>query len=667
MNCIYKDFSRKRILRAVLAIVLIVVFVACVVLIASGTSTKRGIVTTTPPNKLNVRSDAGTSHGTIGSLNSGDIVIILGEKNDTYGVKWYMIEYEDGVGYVSSQYIDILSDDTGDDLEQYLTSQGFPESYKTALRELHVLYPNWVFKAQHIDMDFDYVVTREQPLSLIWKNSPSSWKSTNSNDYIWETNEWKFYEPNWNRASKEIVAYFMDPRNFLGVNSAFQFLEQSFDENIQTVEGVQQIIAGTFLDTFVTDTDGLQYTYATGIYEAGKWAKVNPYILAAMIKQEQGDGTNGLVSGNYPGYEGYFNFFNINAYGSTNDAIIRNGLWYAKGGNNGATTYNRPWNTRLKSIYGGAMFYADGYINAGQNTLYLKKFNVQGDNPFTHQYMTNAQGASTEAASLAKGYSSEMRKASLSFLILIFKNMPEKAVAQPTKDGSPNMKLSSLSVSGFGLTPEFNADTLEYMLVVPPSTNSITVYATAMHEKAVIVGTGTLTINEDNHVYDIVVTAENGDVRTYKLNVAKETSENFGKVTFSGTYSVTGNVVYGIVPNVTVATMKSSLMAEGSVIVKNSAGVTKDDTAVIASGDLLEVVSTNNMFYGEYVAAVKGDLNGDGKVLITDLLKVRNIILGIDTPTILQTFCGDIDGGGTVIINDLVKIRNHILGTIPIN
>ena len=32
--------------------------------------------------------------------------------------------------------------------EQQLAAEGFPESYKDKLRELHAKYPNWVFKAQ---------------------------------------------------------------------------------------------------------------------------------------------------------------------------------------------------------------------------------------------------------------------------------------------------------------------------------------------------------------------------------------------------------------------------------------------------------------------------------------------------------------------------------------
>ena len=34
---------------------------------------------------------------------------------------------------------------TDAEFETYLTNQGFPESYKVKLRELHKSHPNWVF------------------------------------------------------------------------------------------------------------------------------------------------------------------------------------------------------------------------------------------------------------------------------------------------------------------------------------------------------------------------------------------------------------------------------------------------------------------------------------------------------------------------------------------
>ena len=73
------------------------------------------------------------------------------------------------------------------------------------------------------------------------------------------------------------------------------------------------------------------------------------------------------------------------------------------------------------------------------------------------------------------------------------------------------------------------------------------------------------------------------------------------------------------------------------------------------------------MPYGEYRAGVLGDVICDGNIIITDILRVRNIILGAWDVTALENLCADIDGNGEVSINDLIKIRNHILGTDTIS
>ena len=41
----------------------------------------------------------------------------------------------------------------------------------------------------------------------------------------------------------------------------------------------------------------------------------------------------------------------------------------------------------------------------------------------------------------------------------VYKNMPASACAKPTSNENPNYKLSSISVSGYSLTPGFNTDT----------------------------------------------------------------------------------------------------------------------------------------------------------------------------------------------------------------
>lgn len=117
------------------------------------------------------------------------------------------------------------------------------------------------------------------------------------------------------------------------------------------------------------------------------------------------------------------NFYNIGATSSANP--IANGLKWAKSG----STYQRPWNTPEKSILGGAQYLGEKYINAGQNTMYLQRFNVKSNGTYsiyTHQYMTNISGAASEAASTADAYQSlgiAAHAKTLSYLYLIICQM----------------------------------------------------------------------------------------------------------------------------------------------------------------------------------------------------------------------------------------------------
>ena len=95
-----------------------------------------------------------------------------------------------------------------------------------------------------------------------------------------------------------------------------------------------------------TSPSGEEASYIDIIMNAASQSGVSPYVLAAMILQEQGNnGTSPLISGNYSGYEGYYNYFNVEAYQSGSMSAIQMGLRYASQ----SGTYGRPWNTDRKS------------------------------------------------------------------------------------------------------------------------------------------------------------------------------------------------------------------------------------------------------------------------------------------------------------------------------
>ena len=650
-------------------------------------------------DRLNVRSGPGTSYSSIKQLSTNSKVSIIETVNGNDGMTWYKVSFFGGSGYIRSDFVNMDVTYAADDanFEQYLNSQGFPESYKNSLRGLHQKYPNWVFVAQHTGLDWNEAVREESKVgrNLVETDSISSWKSLEDGAFDWAGNYWPGFDGStWVAASEEVIKHYMDPRNFLTDPYVFQFEVQKYDSASQTRDGLVKMVEGTFLSGYANGTsgntkssgnaygpgvtaadnnnsygpgssgtgygisnapggtnstsnssapssvntgssssvngnvfpgnitlvapdtsffsfiggissfanwqlDGNRWIYLNndgsmktsgwywldgnndGIAECyyfypdgtmasdtdidgyyvnsdGKWVEngsvktkstgagtssvtsgstssgsrlyvdilmdaarqsgVSPYVLAAMIIQEQGkSGTSPLISGTYSKYYGYYNFYNIGAYEHDNMSAVEAGLKYASESGNG----NRPWNTIEKGIIGGAIAYGANYTDSGQDTFYLKKFNVQGSNRYNHQFMTNVVAAAQEGAKVSNAYSPEIKSGSLTFKIPVYSNMPDTPCELPTGSGNPNNKISALYVEGFSLTPTFNINTYDYSLIVDSSVNNISIYAQAVDQNAYVNGTGIIAINEGINEIVITVTAQNGSVREYRLHVTR--------------------------------------------------------------------------------------------------------------------------------------------------
>lgn len=104
--------------------------------------------------------------------------------------------------------------------------------------------------------------------------------------------------------------------------------------------------------------------------------------------------------------------------------------YVALAGESYSASYARPWTSPKRAIMGGAAFIAGDYISAGQNTSYLKKFNVNpnaNSAQNTHQYMANLAAPYNEALSTYKSYQENgLLSLPLHFTIPVFNNMPAK-------------------------------------------------------------------------------------------------------------------------------------------------------------------------------------------------------------------------------------------------
>ena len=322
--------------------------------------------------------------------------------------------------------------------------ENFPKSYQPYLLELSKKHPNWKFIALYTNLDWNYVIDEENVFgkNLVPKNYSDSWKNTKPGEYNVEV------DSGWVDCSRQAVEYCMDPRNFLNEVRLFQFEGLSYDAHTNSLNGIEKILYGTeFYNRQVSylDSNGntiwMSEKYADLILRGGQTSLVSPYHLASRIKQEVGPFlTHASISGTVEGFKGYYNFYNIGATSSAEPmGAIKNGLQYAKDGKGASQeTKNKfliPWNTKERAITGGGIFIGSSYINVGQNTIYLQKFDVndvRGNGLFWHQYMTNVLAPYSESKSIYNGYEkSGLLDTAMTFIIPVFDNMPNIQAQSP--------------------------------------------------------------------------------------------------------------------------------------------------------------------------------------------------------------------------------------------
>ena len=87
--------------------------------------------------------------------------------------------------------------------------------------------------------------------------------------------------------------------------------------------------------------------------------------------------------------------------------------------------------------------------------------------------------------------------------------------------------LKSLSIEGYNLYPEFNKQNDTYTIYVKDDNiNTFNVTAEADNENAKIEGIGNISVSQEERIINIKVTAENGNLKVYTINVETKTESN---------------------------------------------------------------------------------------------------------------------------------------------
>ncbi len=271
----------------------------------------------------NLRAPSSEALSTYNSLNKNnklneayDFVIPYFDNmpDSTYDSKFKNIELKK---------IDEVSDDKFEEM-----IKEFPDGYKPYLRYLHSIHENWTFTPLYTKYDFNEGVTVENNVSSIEVSSGHCASPV------------QITEKNWCIATKEAVAFFMDPRNFLNETYIFMFENLGFKEVDESL--IKGVLSGTFMDNIEPISNK---TYSLLFLEAGRYAKVSALYLASLSRQEAGTKLSNTTNGAEFTYEGYtysglYNFYNIGASSSESNPALA-GLVFANGGkgkNNGSTS-----------------------------------------------------------------------------------------------------------------------------------------------------------------------------------------------------------------------------------------------------------------------------------------------------------------------------------------
>lgn len=608
-------------------------------------------------NNVSVRSGTSTSSSQVTTLSLGANVEILSTINATNGCSagvWYKIQYSGTkTGYICKNYVakkeDIIAHD--EEYKKELLEKGFPESYIPYLTYLHKKYPKWTFIPHMTELNFATSVDMEEGKNYMQSKNEAYITSTTPAE-----------GSSWYKVNSAVIAFYMDPRNWLTENRIFMFEDLKYIEEYETL--YPSLVKSIFGSGKLS---GDKYTIP--MLNVAKSLSLSPLAIATRIRLEVGANGSASTSGEsfvWKGvtYSGYYNFFNIGAYEATIDGVkvsaVKRGLLYA------AKLINRSgelWNNVETAITEGSNTLANSYVKKGQDTLYYQKFNVSPyttSSKYSHQYMTNIQAPATEGNQTYGAYrDSNTLDSELVFKIPVYDNMPE-VTSLPTP-GNPNCELSDIKIDTYSLSPKFDSDVVTYDVYIPTSITKINITATPESDLSTISGGGEIILESDETVVTLNVTAQSGNQKKYTITIHKvDDTTSVEEVIASSSYVINNTYLTKINNSTKIQTIIDDLIKNGakSVSVTNSSNNIVSNDSLLATNQKITINTAIDT--KSYTVVVKGDTSGDGNVTILDLLQVQKHIKKLSTLKNANFLAADTSGDGAVTILDLLQIQKHI-------
>ncbi len=119
--------------------------------------------------------------------------------------------------------------------------------------------------------------------------------------------------------------------------------------------------------------------------------------------------------------------------------------------------------------------------------------------------------------------------------------------------------------------------------------------------------------------------------------------------------------VYGILPSIKISEFKSNIIANVDYkIYDKDETVVTDEEKIVSTG--MKIKTKNKV----YTAIVKGDINGDGKITITDVVRCNLYNVNIKVPNEIEKIAADVSGDGKISITDVVRLKLASVNIKPI-
>ena len=250
---------------------------------------------------------------------------------------------------------------------------------------------------------------------------------------------------------------------------------------------------------------------------------------------------------------------------------------------------------------------------------------------------------------------------------------PQAPVTTPKPSTTPNITvtpkssvnyLSSLTVEG-SLVADFDGAKTDYTYTVSTETNSVVIDYIKVNQHASVSGAGEIVLDSDSKKVSLVVTAQNGDKKTYNVTIKKSSTGSLSVGAIISKYGKKSDGTYlnGFGLNTFASSVINELKAideKAEVSMTDSSNKTKTD-GILATGDKITIKSGSET--KTFIVVIYGDINGDGLINSTDLLKIRQHLIGPSKLSGEYFNAANVTKDNVLNSTDLLRIRQHLIGT----